>query len=157
MYNNSTLTTLEIVLHYTYLGFQISGSGDFIKATEVLSSKTKNALAALRKKLALVKLPPDIANRLFTSFYTYGSGVWGTSLKDDFDYWDKSSIEKVHLQFCKIYLGVNKKASNIACRAEVGRFPAKIDTDTNILKYWMYIDTLEDNTLVKQAFLCRKT
>ena len=83
--------------------------------------------------------------------------MWGTSLKDDFDYWDKSSIEKAHLQFCKIYLGVNKNASNIACRAEMGRFPAKIDTDTNILKYWMHIDTLEDNTLVKQAFLCRNT
>ena len=36
-------------------------------------------------------------------------------------------LEKAHLQFCNIYLGVNKKASNIACRAEMGRFPAKLD------------------------------
>ena len=82
--------------------------------------------------------------------------MWRTSLKNDFDYWDKSSIEKAQLQFCKIYLGVNKKASDIACRAEMGQFPAKIDIDTNILKYWMHIDTLEDNTLVKQAFFMSK-
>ena len=67
-----------------------------------------------------------------------------------------NQVLKRHLQFCKIYLGVNKKASNIACRAETGRFPAKIDTDRNILKYWMPIDTLEDNTLVKQAFFISK-
>ena len=41
------------------------------------------------------------------------------SLEDNFDYFDKSSIEKVHLQFCKTYLGVNKKTSNIACRVHL--------------------------------------
>ena len=36
LYINSTL---EIVSHYTYLEIKISGSGDFIKVAEVLSSK----------------------------------------------------------------------------------------------------------------------
>ena len=81
IYNNRIL---EIVLHYTYLGIKISGSGDFTKATEVLSSKAKNALAALRKKIALETLPFDITIRLFNSFclpiYTYGCEVWRTGL-----------------------------------------------------------------------------
>ena len=29
--------------------------------------------------------------------------------------WDGSQIEKAHLQFCKRYLEINNKASNIAC------------------------------------------
>ena len=43
--------------------------------------------------------------------------------KQDFKTWDRSPIEKIHLKFCKRYLEVNNKASNIACRAELGRLP----------------------------------
>ena len=84
---------------------------------------------------------------------SYGAELWGTSLKDDFDFWDKHNIEKTHLHFCKTFLGVNKKASNIGCRAEMGRFPIKIDIDTKILKYRIHLDSLDDNKIVKQAFL----
>ena len=150
----------ETVSHYTYLGIKISGSGNFTKATDVLSNKAKNALAALRKKLPIEKLSLTIVNKLFTSFClpicTLGAEVWGTSLKDDFDFWDKHNIEKTYLHFCKTFLGVNKKASNIGCRAEMGRFPIKIDIDTKILKYWIHLDSL-DNKIVKQAFLMSRT
>ena len=33
-------------------------------------------------------------------------------------------MEKIHLKFCKRYLEVNNKASDIACRAELGRLQA---------------------------------
>ena len=42
---------------------------------------------------------------------------------------------ETHLQFCKRYLEVNNKASNIACRAELGRFPLNITINKKILKY----------------------
>ena len=110
------------------------------------SNKAKNVLAAQRKKLPIEKLSLTIVNKLFTSFYlqicTYGVEVWGTSLKDDFDFWDKHNVEKTHLYFCKTFLGVNKKTLNIGCRAEMGRFPIKIDIDTKILKYWINLDSL---------------
>ena len=51
---------VENVSHYTYLGIEFSGSGDFTKGTDILSSKAKNALAALRKKLSIEKLPLTI-------------------------------------------------------------------------------------------------
>ena len=41
--------------------------------------------------------------------------------------WDSSEIEKTHLQFCKRYLQVHNKASNITCRAELGKFPMNFD------------------------------
>ena len=52
---------------------------------------------------------------------------WGAFVKSDFKSWDSSAIEKTHLQFCKRYLQVHNKASNIACRAELGKFPMIID------------------------------
>ena len=42
---------------------------------------------------------------------------------------------ETHLQFCKRYLEVNNKASNIACRAELGRFPLNITINKKFLKY----------------------
>ena len=94
---------------------------------------------------------------MLANLYVYGSEVWGVSLKEDFGYWDKHTIEKTHLHFCKTFLGVNKKACNIGCRAEMGRFLIKIDIDTRILKYWIHLDSLGDNNVVKQAFIMSKT
>ena len=64
-----------------------------------------------------------------------------------------SKLEKAHLQFCKRYLEVNNKSSNIACRAELGRFPLNITINQKILKYILYIQSKDDESLVKQAFL----
>ena len=66
---------------------------------------------------------------------------------------DGSQIEKAHLQFCKRYLELNTKASNIACRAEPGRFPLNITINQKILKYILYIKSKDEESLVKQAFL----
>ena len=51
-----------------------------------------------------------------------------------FKKWDSSPIEKIHLKVCKRYLEVNNKASNIACRAELGRLPPLIPINIKIMK-----------------------
>ena len=61
--------------------------------------------------------------------------------KQDFKTWDGSQIEKVHLQR---YLKVNNKASNIACRAELGLFPLNITINQKILKYILYIQSKDE-------------
>ena len=76
---------VEAVSHCTYLAIKSSASGDLKTGIEVLSSKARNALAALRKNITLEKLPVHIANQLFESFcvpgLTYGSEVWGLHFK----------------------------------------------------------------------------
>ena len=57
---------------------------------------------------------------------TYESEIWGVYAKPDFKTWDSSQIEKTQLQFCKRFLEVNNKASNVACRAERDRLPLNI-------------------------------
>ena len=39
----------------------------------------------------------------------------------------------------------------------MSRFPIKIDIATKILKYWIHLDSLEDDNVVKQAFIMSKT
>ena len=62
----------------------------------------------------------------------------------------------MHLHFCKYYLGVNSKASNAACRAELGRFPLKIFIDKLIFKYYNHLISLPENSVTKQALLMSK-
>ena len=50
------------------------------------------------------------------------------------DSWDRTSVEKGHLYFCKSYLGVNRNATNIACRTEMGHFPLKFNIDIHNFK-----------------------
>ena len=70
---------------------------------------------------------------MISPILTYNSEIWGVYAKPDFKTWDGSQIEKAHLQFCKRYLEVNNKASNIACRAELGRFPLNITINQKML------------------------
>ena len=58
--------------------------------------------------------------------------------RSDFKSWDSSAIEKTHLQFCKQNLQVHNKASNIACRAELGKFPMTIDNRWKDAKFSTY-------------------
>ena len=44
-----------------------------------------------------------------------------------FSTWDKTEVERVHLQFLKRLLGVvNISTRNIVVRAELGRYPLKL-------------------------------
>ena len=89
---------IDIVQSYTYLGTQTSSTGNF-------------DFSSLKPSLAC-----KIFDRMISPILTYNSGVWGLFIKSDFKYWDTSPIEKGHLQFCKRYLQVNNRASDIACR-----------------------------------------
>ena len=81
----------------------------------------------------------------------YNSEVWGafTSTNNDFGKWNKTP-------FCKLYPGVNRKTTNIACRGELGKFPILISIHKRMIKYISHINTLPDFALVKQAFLISK-
>ena len=48
-------------------------------------------------------------------------------------------------------LQVHNKASNIACRAELGKFPKIIDINKKILNYFSYLKDKDEDSIVKQA------
>ena len=61
--------------------------------------------------------------------------------------------KKIHLKFCKHYLEVNNKASNVACRAELVRLPLIIPINQKIMKYFVYLNNKDNDSMVKQSVL----
>ena len=51
---------------------------------------------------------------------------------------------------------MNNKASNIACRAELGRLPLIIPINQRIMKYFVYLNNKDNASIVKQSFLMSK-
>ena len=48
--------------------------------------------------------------------------------------------EKIHSRFCKFILGVGKYTSNIASKAELGRYPLIIFALLQSVKYWLHLN-----------------
>ena len=63
---------------------------------------------------------------------TDNNEVSGTFVRSDMKSWHKSRIKKAHFRFCKRYLEIQNKASNIVSRAELGKYPMIIDINEKI-------------------------
>ena len=127
---------IEIVQECTYLGTRLTPTGNFTLAQEHLKEKALHAFSSMRKHTPLHRLNSNTASQIFDTMIFpilgYNSEVWGIYTKQDFKKWDNSAIEKIHLKFCKRFLEVNNKASNLACRAELGRLPVVVPIDQKL-------------------------
>ena len=90
---------------------------------------------------------------MITPILSYNCEIWGAYQEQDFKTWDSSPIEKTHLHFCKRYLEVSDKASNAACRGELGRFPLIVGINEKTLNCIMYLFEKDEDFIVKQALL----
>jgi hypothetical protein len=68
---------------------------------------------------------------------------------DFFDPEDSSIVEKFHMIFIKEILGVHCKASNVACRAELGRLPLRAKISFPCIKFWEHLLTSENALVFK--------
>ena len=59
--------------------------------------------------LVYPKFTIKIFDNIISPILFYNSEVWGAYLNSDFNKWDKSPVEKAHLRYFKIVLGVNSK------------------------------------------------
>ena len=104
--------------------------GKFFSVTWTSQGESSSCPLQLETNTNLSKLKAALACKIFDTMIspilTYNNEIWGVYAKPDIKTWDGSQIEKAHLQFCKRYLEVNNKASNIACRADLGRFSLNI-------------------------------
>ena len=148
---------IDIVQNYTYLGTRIPSSGNFTLSLEHHRQKALHAFFGLRRHTDFNKLKPSIACKIFefmiSPILTYNSEVWGGCLCE-IRFSSRGTapqLKKTHLQFCKRYLEVHNKASNIACRAELGKFPLIIGINKKILYYLNYLREKEENSIVKQS------
>ena len=149
--------SVEIVQEYTYLGTRLTPTGNFTLALKHLKEKAMHAFSSIRKLSTLNRLRPNTAfqifGRMIFHILSYNCEIWGMYTKQDVKTWDGSPIEKIHLKFCKRYFEVNNKASNIACRAELGRLPLIIPINQRIIKYLVYLNNKDNDSIVKNSFL----
>ena len=147
---------IDIAQQYTYLGVSLTANGNFRSAQEKLKEKVLHALFAVMKYTEIKRLPLKLVNKVFDTLIppilTYNSEVWGAYLKHDLNKLDQFNFEKVHLKFCKYYLGVNRKPINDACRAEIGCLPLKLVIEKRILSYLLHLQSLDTKNLASKAY-----
>ena len=115
---------LENAKDYKYLGIMINKKNcTFSPAIKALRIKSTRALYAIKSKVNINRLPIKVALKLFDALVKpillYASEIWEPFLDNDYDKWDNNEIEKVHLQFLKQLLGVNRSTTSILVRGEL--------------------------------------
>ena len=89
----------------------------------------------------------------------YGSEAWSPfyakNINDNnfLSLCEKFPAEKLHTKFCRYLLGVSRKTTNIAVRAELGRLPLLTSLLPYAAKYWLQLCDLNGNRLVNDAHL----
>ena len=82
---------------------------------------------------------------------SYGSEIWGTYDSINLKKWEKDPAERRHTLFYKYYFGLNRRAPNIAARNETGRLPSKFNVLPRIIKFWLRLVSLPEDSVVKQC------
>ena len=123
---------LEIVDDYKYLGFSLKYNGNLSTGICEIKNQASRAMYSLINKAKKLNLAIDIQLQLFDSLVLpialYGCEVWGCKETD--------IMEKLHLQFCKMLLKVNKCTTTAMVLGELGRYPIKYYVDYRMLCYW---------------------
>ena len=148
---------LENTREYKYLGILLNKKNcTFTQATNALKIKATRALYAIKGKININQLPIKVALKLFDylvkPILLYASETWEPFLNMDYDKWDYQVIEKVHLQFLKQILGVNRSTTNILVRGETNRHSLQLDILKRHIRYAKYIREKEEDCIVKQAY-----
>ena len=159
-FNNSPI---ESVTNFKYLGLEFSHDGNYDLAKRELYKRGLKAYFKLSSSLNPRPKPYLILHlfdHIIKPILLYGCEVWSpldlkyrnskipsnekaTFLKiqrDNMPFITKfmskdDPIERLHLKFCKMSLGVHSKASNMATYSELGRYPLFIDQIFQCIKY----------------------
>ena len=74
-------------------------------------------------------------------------------MNHEWEKWDTTPIERVHTQFLKRVLGVNRSTTNVMVRAELGRHSIQERILKRNLQYIDYVSNKEPSSLVHQALI----
>ena len=173
---NLSQNQLESVNSFNYLGVVFQLNGKFKATTTKLGHKAQKALFKIYKMLwdsntcYSVSLACKLFDSLVKPILLYSSDVWGSSLINMFkgsgnskshitDHQFLSKLfdntkfpfEQLHIKFCKRTLGVHRKASNVACRGELGQYPLTIDMCNMVMKYYHRLVLKKTNNVILES------
>jgi hypothetical protein len=88
---------LEHTNNYTYLGLNISATGNFNKAVNDLRDKARRALYVIKRNVKFdipIRIwPKKILESVIEPIALYGCEVWGPLTNQEFTKWDKHQID----------------------------------------------------------------
>ena len=170
---------IQNVCEYTFLGCLLKSNGNLKHSLDDLAKKARKVLFLLREKsVSMGNFPIKVFNNLFDklirpiltynseiSFMDYHLSLYRAKNRaaknnrevDQISFIDKTSFEKVHLNFCKSVLGTKKSSSNVGARTELGRLPIENFIHTQSILYLARLHNDELNPLLKEAFQLSKS
>ena len=86
----------------------------------------------------------------FSPVLLYSSKVRGAYDKLSLGKWEQDPVERLHSQ------DLNKRASNVDARSEVGQSSLKPTIYLKILKFWLHLEELPENSIAKQCLIMSK-
>jgi hypothetical protein len=143
---------IETVSSYKYLGIIFTSSGKFTAAIEDLYKRGLKAsfkLANLLNKSNLsYKTSMHLFDHVVKPVLLYGAEIWAPFCTKNKNTTEKIiqnalnlSIEKCHLRYCRLTLGVGRKAPNIGIYGDTGRVPLLVDAMCSTVKYLHRLET----------------
>jgi hypothetical protein len=141
-------TEIELAKYYKYLGVLLSSRLSWSPAQTMLAAQGSKAMYIINKVNFQYDFPYNTSKCVFDKciapILTYGSEIWGASVHN--------SIESVQLRFCRMQLGVGSKTPTVAVLGDCGTFPLYVRCKTRVLKYWLKLISLPENSLLKAAY-----
>ena len=121
------------------------------------AKKTTKVISIIKRSFsnidsATIAIKNKLFNALVKPVLLYACEIWGPELLSYKTHFDKSTIEQVHIKFCKQTLNVPWYTENIACRAELERYPLSIEIKASIFGYWQRLKHSCNNVLLSEVF-----
>ena len=101
-----------------------------------------------------------MCNKLFDTLFLpillHGSEIWGAYDNMNIKKWEKDPVERLHTQFYKLFLGLDKRAPNVVARNETvsGRLSLKLNFGYILNLFQKTV--LPNNALIISSQLAKK-
>lgn len=146
--------SIEFVDSFKYLGIDLHCTQSFSDAGLPRKESGQRALPAMLRRCRELGIDdPLLQVKLFDALVQpvmmYAVEFWGAGgvLKGEL------AGDLVHRTFLRGVLGVRSGTPSMAVLAEAGRYPLRVFAAEMLLKYWNRLVRMEDDRLVKRAFV----
>ena len=146
--------SIEFVDSFKYLGIDLHCTQSFADAGLPRKESGQRALPAMLRRCRELGInDPLLQVKLFDALVQpvmmYAVEFWGAGdvLKGEL------AGDLVHRAFLRGVLGVRSGTPSMAVLAEAGRYPLRVFAAEMLLKYWNRLVRMEDDRLVKRAFV----
>ena len=146
-------TKIELVKSFKYLGVHLFKNGKWTQTQKRTAQHASFALHNLFTIFNQIELPITERLKLFDALVSttlnYGAQIWGMHKSPD--------VETMHSKFCRKMLCVKKSTNLEALYGELGTIPMYIQRKIIMIKYWMKILSLNENSILFKTYKMLKT